>query len=163
MKARPDAMKSPGPLGVEWSCSAQSLDGALTAQELPFELGTEVNLDTHLDYLPLTLRTPAAGIFLRCRRRILDAYRESLRTQDFTEFIAPALVGGDAEGGAAAFKVEYFNEEVAYLATSPQFYKQIMVGPFERAFTVAKIFRAEKSATTRHLSRRPVSISKWDL
>ncbi len=82
----------------------------------------------------------------------LDAYRQSLRSQGFTEFAAPALVGGDAEGGAAAFKVEYFNEEVAYLATSPQLYKQIMVGPFERAFTVAKIFRAEKSATTRHLS-----------
>ena len=61
-------------------------------------------------------------------------------------------MGGDAEGGAMAFKVEYYYDKTAYLATSPQFYKQIMVGPFERAFTVAKIFRAEKSATTRHLS-----------
>ena len=61
-------------------------------------------------------------------------------------------MGGDAEGGAAAFKVDYYYDQTAYLATSPQFYKQIMVGPFERAFTVAKIFRAEKSATTRHLS-----------
>jgi nondiscriminating aspartyl-tRNA synthetase len=75
-----------------------------------------------------------------------------LRNQGFTEFEAPALVGADAEGGAAAFKVEYYYDQTAYLATSPQFYKQIMVGPFERAFTVAKIFRAEKHATTRHLS-----------
>jgi aspartyl/asparaginyl-tRNA synthetase len=48
--------------------------------------------------------------------------------------------------------VEYFEEHAAFLATSPQFYKQIMIGPFERAFTIAKVFRAEKSATTRHLS-----------
>jgi nondiscriminating aspartyl-tRNA synthetase len=61
-------------------------------------------------------------------------------------------VGGDAEGGAAVFKVGYFNDQTAYLATSPQLYKQIMVGAFERVFTIAKIFRAEKSATTRHLS-----------
>jgi aspartyl/asparaginyl-tRNA synthetase len=83
---------------------------------------------------------------------ILDSYRNSLREQGFTEFIAPALVGSDSEGGGAVFKVEYFKEIAAYLAVSPQLYKQIMVGPFERAFTVAKIFRAEKSATTRHLS-----------
>ncbi|HEY4524762.1 MAG TPA: aspartate--tRNA(Asn) ligase, partial [Candidatus Paceibacterota bacterium] len=83
---------------------------------------------------------------------ILHAYRDSLRAQKFMEFVAPALVGGDAEVGAAVFKVEYFKDKDAYLATSPQFYKQIMVGPFEHAFTVAKIFHAEKSATTRHLS-----------
>jgi nondiscriminating aspartyl-tRNA synthetase len=82
----------------------------------------------------------------------MDAYRQSLIRQGFKEFQAPALVGGDAEGGAAVFKVDYFNDRTAYLATSPQLSKQIMVGAFERAFTVAKIFRAEKSATTRHLS-----------
>ena len=83
---------------------------------------------------------------------ILNAYRNSLASQNFTEFIAPALVGGDAEGGAAAFKVDYFYEKKAFLATSPQLYKQIIVGAFERAFTIAKVFRAEKSATTRHVS-----------
>src|SRR6185295_6227394 len=62
------------------------------------------------------------------------------------------LVGGDAEGGAAVFKVEYYDHPSAYLATSPQLYKQIMVGAFERVSTIAKVFRAEKSATTRHLS-----------
>jgi nondiscriminating aspartyl-tRNA synthetase len=121
-------------------------------QELPFELDTEVNLDTHLDHLPYTLRSKRSRDIFTMQASILEAYRASLRSQDFTEFVAPALVGGDAEGGAAAFKVDYFNDRTAFLATSPQFYKQIMVGPFERAFTVAKIFRAEKSATTRHLS-----------
>lgn len=122
------------------------------AETLPFELTADLNLETHLDNLPLTLRGQRARDIFALQSSILDAYRQSLRRQQFTEFVAPALVGGDAEGGAAAFKVEYFKETSAFLATSPQFYKQIMVGPFERAFTVAKIFRAEKSATTRHLS-----------
>ncbi len=124
----------------------------ISKSEIPFELGSEVNLDTHLDHLPFTLRSERSKDIFTMQASILDAYRNSLRAQGFTEFIAPALVGGDAEGGAAAFKVEYFYDKTAYLATSPQFYKQIMVGAFERAFTVSKIFRAEKSATTRHLS-----------
>jgi nondiscriminating aspartyl-tRNA synthetase len=122
------------------------------AQPLPFDLDAELHLETHLDNLPLTLRTERSRDIFSMQAAILDAYRQSLKSQQFTEFIAPALVGGDAEGGAAAFRVEYFRDTDAFLATSPQFYKQIMVGPFERAFTIAKIFRAEKSATTRHLS-----------
>ncbi len=122
------------------------------AAELPFELGTDVNIDTHLDNLPFTLRSQRSRDIFTIQAAIIDAYRKSLQKQHFTEFVAPALVGGDAEGGAAAFKVDYYYDQTAFLATSPQFYKQIMVGVFERAFTVAKIFRAEKSATTRHLS-----------
>ena len=123
-----------------------------SAQALPFDLDAELHLETHLDNLPLTLRTRRSRDIFTMQATILDAYRGSLQAQGFVEFEAPTLAGGDAEGGAAAFKVEYFRETDAFLATSPQFYKQIMVGPFERAFTVAKIFRAEKSATTRHLS-----------
>lgn len=130
----------------------ESLQVLGKAQSLPFDLDAELNLETHLDNLPLTLRTQRSRDIFTMQASILDAYRSSLQSQGFKEFIAPTLVGGDAEGGAAAFKVEYFKETSAFLATSPQFYKQIMVGPFERAFTVAKIFRAEKSATTRHLS-----------
>lgn len=124
----------------------------LAKAEIPFELDAEVHLETHLDHLPYTLRSQRTRDIFTMQSSILDAYRASVRAKGFTEFVAPALVGGDAEGGAAAFKVEYFRDRNAFLATSPQFYKQIMVGPFERSFTVAKIFRAEKSATTRHLS-----------
>ncbi len=122
------------------------------AQELPFDIDSDLNLDTYFDYLPLTLRTQKARDIFTMQASIVEAYRSSLRSQKFMEFQAPALVAGDAEGGGAAFKVEYFYDKAAYLATSPQLYKEIMVGPFERAFTIAKIFRAEKSATTRHLS-----------
>lgn len=122
------------------------------AHTLPFELHVELNLDTHLDNLPLTLKSERTRQIFTLQASILDAYRNSLKRRGFTEFLAPAIVGGDAEGGAAVFKLEYFKEQAAYLATSPQFYKQIMTGAFERAFTIAKVFRAEKSATTRHIS-----------
>jgi len=122
------------------------------AKELPFEKDTELNLDTYLDHLPLTLRTDRAKDIFTMQATLVDEYRKSLQKQDFTEFQAPALVGGDAEGGAAAFKVDYYYDKTAFLATSPQFYKQIMVGVFEKAFTIAKIFRGEKHATSRHLS-----------
>lgn len=121
-------------------------------RDLPFDLDAELNIDTHLDNLPYTLRSQRARDIFAVQATILEAYREGLRAQGFMEFSAPALVGGDAEGGAAAFKVDYYYDETAFLATSPQFYKQIMAGVFERVFATAKVFRGEKSATTRHLS-----------
>ena len=122
------------------------------AHEIPFDKDTDLNIDTRFDYRPYTLRSRRDRDIFTVQATILRAYRESLARQGLLEFVAPALVGGDAEGGAAVFKVGYYYDQTAYLATSPQLYKQIMVGAFERVFTIAKIFRAEKSATTRHLS-----------
>ncbi|MDO8518218.1 MAG: aspartate--tRNA(Asn) ligase [bacterium] len=124
----------------------------LAEAEVPFELGSELNLDTYLDHLPYTVRSQKARDVFVIQATIIEAFRASLRRREFVEFQAPALVGGDAEGGAAAFKVDYYYDQQAFLATSPQLYKQIMVGAFERVFTTAKIFRGEKHATTRHLS-----------
>lgn len=123
-----------------------------SAHPLPFEHDAELNIDTYFDHLPLTLRRKRARDIFSMAATIVQEYRAALVRRGFTEFQAPALVGGDAEGGAAVFKVGYYHDQTAYLATSPQLYKQIMVGVFERAFTIAKIFRAEKSATTRHLA-----------
>jgi nondiscriminating aspartyl-tRNA synthetase len=148
---RPEKMRSEGVNGnVE--VEATSLTVLSLAEELPFEKDAEINIDTYLDHLPLTLRRPGAQHTFALQARLVEAYRRSLREQGFTEFQAPALVGGDAEGGANVFKVEYFNDKPAYLATSPQFYKQILVGVFERVFTTARVFRAEKHSTTRHLN-----------
>jgi len=124
----------------------------LSKAETPFERDAELNIDTYLDHQPYTLRSKEAQRIFKVQAVIVEAYREALRERGFVEFQAPALVGGDAEGGAAAFKVDYYYEQKAYLATSPQFYKQIMVGVFERAFSTSKVFRGEKHATTRHLS-----------
>lgn len=129
------------------------------AEALPFDLTGEFNLDTLLDYRPLTLRRARERAIFKVQHTILKAYRDYLISQGFTEFQAPKLVGGDAEGGAEVFRVEYFNDNYAYLATSPQLYKQMMAGVFERVFAVGATFRAERSATTRHLSE----ISMLDL
>lgn len=122
------------------------------AEELPFDVNGELTLETVLDNRPFTLKSERSQGIFKVAATIVQAYRQSLMDQDFLEFQAPALVGSDAEGGSEVFKVEYFHGRIANLATSPQFYKEIMTGAFERAFTIAKIFRAEKSATTRHLS-----------
>ncbi|TSC68544.1 MAG: nondiscriminating aspartyl-tRNA synthetase [Parcubacteria group bacterium Gr01-1014_56] len=124
----------------------------LSKAEIPFELGSEVNLDTHLDHLPFTLRSEKSKNIFKIQATIAEAFREAMRGEGFVEFQSPSLVGGDAEGGAAAFKVDYYYDQKAFLATSPQLYKQMMAGVFERVFTVCKIFRGEKHATTRHLS-----------
>ena len=122
------------------------------AQELPFEKDTQVNLDTYLDYLPLTLRSERARAIFKVQAEITNAYRGFLGLEGFTEFQAPKLIGDDAEGGANVFSVPYFNDKVAHLGTSPQFYKQIMVGALERVFSVGNVYRAEKHSTTRHLN-----------
>lgn len=124
----------------------------LSKAEVPFELDAEINLDTYLDHQPYTLRSARNRDIFTVQAAIIQAFREVLREQDFTEFQAPAIVGSDAEGGAAAFKIDYYYDQKAYLATSPQLYKQIMVGVYERVFATPKIFRGEKHATTRHLS-----------
>ena len=148
---RPERMRGEG-LKAAIELEAPNITVLAKAQELPFEKDTEVNIDTLFDYRPLTLRSQRSRDIFTLQATIVEAYRQSLQKQGFREFQAPTLVGGDAEGGAAAFRVDYYNDKTAFLATSPQFYKQIMVGSFERAFTVCKIFRAEKSATTRHMS-----------
>ena len=122
------------------------------AQELPFELGSEINLDTYLDFLPYTLRSGHEQAVFKVQAEIVKAYRAFLNSQHFTEFQAPKLIGDDAEGGANVFEVPYFGDKTAHLATSPQFYKQIMVGALERVFCTGNVFRAEKHSTSRHIN-----------
>ena len=122
------------------------------AYELPFDLEmAELNIDTRFDYRPLTLRRADDRALFRIQALITQGFREYLISQGFLEFQAPKIVGGDAEGGAEVFPVDYFDVQ-ASLATSPQLYKQILVGVFERAFCVGNVFRAEKHSTSRHLN-----------
>lgn len=151
VKERPEKMRR-DEINGDLEFGIKKVEVLSKAHELPFDMDAELNLDTLLDYRPLTIRTKKAQAIFKVQATIITAYREFLNSQGFTEFQAPKLVGGDAEGGAEVFKVEYFNDKTAYLATSPQLYKQIMVGGFERVYTTGQTFRAEKSATTRHLS-----------
>ncbi len=121
------------------------------AKELPFELGTEINIDTYLDNLPLTLRDEKHRAIFKVQAEIVKTFRGFFTSEGFVEFQAPKLIGDDAEGGANSFDVTYF-KHTAHLAQSPQLYKQIMVGVFERVFAVGNVYRAEKHSTTRHLN-----------
>ena len=105
-----------------------------------------------LDYRPFTLRREREQAIFKTQFVILNAFRDYLNGQGFTEFQAPRIVGGDAEGGAGVFKLEYLYNQPAYLSTSPQLYKQMMAGVYERVYTTGPQFRAEKHATSRHLN-----------
>ena len=111
----------------------------------------ETTLETLLDYRPITLRNEKERSIFKLQEGICRGFREFLLSQKFTEIHSPKLVYSGAEGGANIFSLNYFGKE-AYLTQSPQFYKQIMVGVFERVFEIAPVFRAEKHDTSRHLN-----------
>jgi len=150
VKARPEKMVNEKELNGSLEIEVKTLEVLAKAQELPFDQKAELNLDTRLDYRPLTLRSSRDRAIFKVQHEILRAYREFLTGENFIEFQAPKLVGEDAEGGGNVFKVEYLYDQTAYLATSPQLYKQMMVGVFERVFATGDVFRAEKHSTTRH-------------
>ncbi len=159
VNARPEKMVNANAQNGDIELEITGIEILNKAEALPFDFDADFSLDTLLDNRPLILHRERERAIFKIQHEILVAYRSFLTSQGFTEFQAPKLVGGDAEGGAEVFKVEYFNGKDAFLATSPQLYKQIMVGVFERVFSVGPTFRAEKSATTRHLSE----ISMLDL
>jgi nondiscriminating aspartyl-tRNA synthetase len=108
-------------------------------------------LPTILDHAPLTLRHPRQRAIFRLSSATMAGFRAALRSQDFVEIQTPKIVASATEGGANVFKLDYFGGP-AYLAQSPQFYKQTMVGVFERVFEVGPVFRAEPHDTTRHVN-----------
>jgi nondiscriminating aspartyl-tRNA synthetase len=109
------------------------------------------NLDTLFDNRVVGLRNLLEQKIFKIRADAIHHIRKFLIERDFVEIQTPKLVAGAAEGGAEVFKLDYFGKE-ATLAQSPQLYKQIMVGVFERVFEIGPTFRAEPSATTRHVS-----------
>lgn len=124
-------------------------------RELPFEVNKkEVNagLDLILEHRVLSLRNPKLRAVFTIQAELCRAFREFLRGEGFTEIHTPKIVATGTEGGSELFAVQYF-ERRAYLAQSPQFYKQMMVGAgYERVFEVAPVYRAEEHNTSRHLN-----------
>ncbi len=111
-----------------------------------------MRLETILDHRALSLRHPEIGSVFKVRAELIWAFREFLRQQGFLEVQTPKIVAAGTEGGTALFPVQYF-ERTAYLAQSPQFYKQMLVGAgYERVFEVGPVYRAEEHNTTRHLN-----------
>ncbi|MEO7132149.1 MAG: aspartate--tRNA(Asn) ligase [Dermatophilaceae bacterium] len=109
-------------------------------------------LPTHLDHAAVTLRHPRHRATWQLASASMRGFRSALSEVDFTEIATPKLVGTATESGANVFAVDYFGE-TAYLAQSPQLYKQMLVGVFERVFEVGPVFRAEPHDTVRHLAQ----------
>jgi len=122
--------------------------------ELPVDISEEdfnLHLDTLLDNRVLTLRNEKVKAIFRVYAEVLKAYADFMKRQGFTEIKTPKILSSATEGGANFFKIKYFERE-AYLAQSPQFYKQAGVGIFERVFEIGSVFRAEPHYTTRHVN-----------
>ncbi|HEY3058561.1 MAG TPA: aspartate--tRNA(Asn) ligase [Chloroflexota bacterium] len=109
-------------------------------------------LPTILDHAPLSLRHLRRRAYFRLMAASAEGYRAALRQAHFVEIFTPKLVESATEGGANVFKLDYFGRP-AFLAQSPQFYKQVMVGVFERVFETGPVFRAEPHDTPRHLNQ----------
>ncbi len=109
------------------------------------------SLETMLALRPISLRNVRERAKFKIQEGIVRGFREFLFKEGFTEIRTPKIVARGAEGGANIFKLEYFGKK-AELAQSPQFYKQTMVGVYDRVFEAAPVFRAEKHNTTRHLN-----------
>ncbi|TAK95811.1 aspartate--tRNA(Asn) ligase [Patescibacteria group bacterium] len=124
------------------------------AGELPVDISKEdmdLNLDTLLNNRTLTLRHVKIKAIFQIYGEVLRSFSEIVRRDGFQEIKSPKILNSATEGGANFFKIKYFEQE-AYLAQSPQFYKQAGVGAFERVFEIGSVFRAEPHFTTRHVN-----------
>ena len=125
---------------------------SISEPELPFNYKdiTNVNLDTRLDYRFIDLRSDKNILLFKVQSTLIRYMREYLYNNNFTEIHTPKLIGTASESGSEVFEVKYF-DRLAYLAQSPQFYKQMaMSSNFNRIFEVAPCFRAENSNTSKH-------------
>jgi nondiscriminating aspartyl-tRNA synthetase len=136
---------------------AERLSAICPAETPPLEVfkplsASDLRLETLLEHRAVSLRIPEILDVWRIAAEVLRSFRAYLTGEGFTEICSPKLVLAGAEGGAAVFGVDYFGGR-AFLAQSPQFYKQIMVGSgLERVFEVGHAYRAEKSETSRHIT-----------
>jgi nondiscriminating aspartyl-tRNA synthetase len=127
---------------------------SIPVQPPPFDLfrpTMKVPLPTILDHAAVALRHPRLRALHRLAAASAAGYRDALRARGFVEIFTPKLVASATEGGANVFPVDYFGR-AAFRAQSPQFYKQIMVGVYERVFEIGPVFRAEPHDTPRHLN-----------
>jgi len=150
------------PFQLEDAQRPESLEESTATEDEPDEekeTGTEcekkvvkVGLATRLNNRVIDLRTVTSQAIFRIQSGACALFREFLLSKEFVEIHTPKLLAAASEGGANVFKVSYF-DRLAYLAQSPQLYKQMLIASdFERVFEIAPVFRAENSFTHRHLT-----------
>ena len=123
-------------------------------KELPFcvsKRGLNIALENEISVRPAALRNQRKRSVFKLQEGLAQAFRQHLSQKGFTEIFTPKIVSAGAEGGANIFQMNYFGKK-AYLAQSPQFYKQMLIPVYERVFEIAPVFRAEKHDTPRHLN-----------
>ncbi|BCJ51204.1 aspartate--tRNA(Asp/Asn) ligase [Actinoplanes sp. NBRC 14428] len=143
------------PSGVELTDPSVRVSSGAPGVPLPFELHRptlSATMATQLDHAALALRHPSRAAALRVAAAATAGFRDALDRERFVEIHTPKIVGTATESGATVFALDYFGRP-AYLAQSPQFYKQLMVGVFERVYEVGPVFRAEPHDTSRHLAQ----------
>ncbi len=151
---RPEKNIKEGVMNGDIELEITKIEILAEAAPLPFDLsdsGYNLELSTELDNRALVLRQSKIQAIFKVQETIIDSFREFMKKNMFFEFQAPSITPATAEGGAEVFQIGYFDKK-AYLTQSPQLYKQIVMSAFERCFSVNKIFRAEPSSTTRHLT-----------
>jgi len=111
----------------------------------------ESNIDTRLNHRALDMRNQKTASIFKLRHSVLEILRKTLSQKKFIEITTPKIIGSASEGGANLFSLDYFGQ-TAYLAQSPQLYKEQMTLGLERVYEIANFYRAEKSHTGRHLS-----------
>lgn len=154
INARPEKNIKVGVLNGELELEVLNIEVLAPAETLPFDMsfdGYNLDLVTELDNRALVIRHPKVQAIFKIQETVIDSFREFMKKNMFFEFQAPSIVPATAEGGAEVFQINYFDKK-AFLSQSPQLYKQIAMSGFERCFSVNKVFRAEPSTTTRHLT-----------
>lgn len=124
------------------------------AEEYPLHVSSKklgCSIETSMAHRSVALRHPEQRAVFKIAEGVVSAFREFMLNNNFTEIHSPKIVAAGAEGGANIFKLKYFDKD-AYLAQSPQFYKQTCVAFFDRVFEIAPVYRAEKHNSTRHLN-----------
>lgn len=154
IRERPKNLVNPKIATGTVEIEATDLEVLSKAETLPFDMGMEtlnLELPTLLDYRSLTLRHPRVSAIFRVQEAIVESFREIAKKLGCVEIFSPTIVASSTEGGAEVFRIDYYDHS-AFLAQSPQLYKQMLVPVFERLLTIAHAYRAEPSVTTRHLS-----------
>lgn len=154
IKERPPKLVNPEMKTGKIEMEVEGFEVLSETQESPIDISADdmkLNLETLLDHRNLTIRNEKVSAIFKVYAEVLKSYGDYLRSQDFVEIKTPKLLSAATEGGAEFFKVKYFGQD-AYLAQSPQFYKQAAVGSLERVFEIGSVFRAEPHFTSRHIN-----------
>ncbi|MCL4397695.1 aspartate--tRNA(Asn) ligase [Patescibacteria group bacterium] len=153
VKARPEKLVNTKLETGKVELEAKEIKVLAKSETYPFDMGKpelDLELPTLLDHRALTLRHERIRAIFKVQEAVAEGFRKTAKEFGCTEVFVPTVSASSTEGGSEVFRFDYFGHE-AFMVQSPQLYKQIMAGVFERVYLISHIYRAEPSITTRHL------------